>query len=299
MDEVAQHASEESAWFVHEGRVYDATPFLGEHPGGAESILISAGMDATDEFNGIHSTKAKGLLAQYYIGDLATGKAAAAGGAIAVVASGVAAVTPPKIASHALPDLVALNPREKQTFRLAEKISLSHNVRLFRFALQSPEHRFGLPVGKHVFLYATINGENVVRAYTPTSSDDDLGHFDLVIKVYWANENPRFPEGGKMSQHLETLAVGDAIEVKGPLGHFVYLGRGAYANGKVKATAKRISLIAGGTGITPCYQVIKAVLKDGGDGTQLALLYANQSEDDILIREVRPCLNLFESFELF
>ncbi len=29
-------------------------------------------MDATDEFNSIHSSKAKGMLAQYYIGDLAS-----------------------------------------------------------------------------------------------------------------------------------------------------------------------------------------------------------------------------------
>lgn len=31
---------------------------------------------------------------------------------------------------------------------------ISHNVRRFRFALQSPKHIFGLPVGQHVFLYA-------------------------------------------------------------------------------------------------------------------------------------------------
>lgn len=36
-----------------------------------------------------------------------------------------------------------------------------------------------------------------------------------------------------MSQHLDALALGDAIEVKGPLGHFVYEGRGSYTlNGK-------------------------------------------------------------------
>jgi nitrate reductase (NAD(P)H) len=40
MDEVATHNNETSAWFVHEGSVYDATKFLDEHPGGAESILI-------------------------------------------------------------------------------------------------------------------------------------------------------------------------------------------------------------------------------------------------------------------
>ena len=36
-------------------------------------------------------------------------------------------------------------------------------------------------------------GEMVMRAYTPTSSDDDLGHFDLVVKIYFANQNPNFP----------------------------------------------------------------------------------------------------------
>jgi hypothetical protein len=47
------------------------------------------------------------------------------------------------------------------------------------------------------------------------------------------NEHPNFPEGGKMSQHLDSLAVGDTIEVKGPVGHFVYEGRGTYSlNGK-------------------------------------------------------------------
>lgn len=49
------------------------------------------------------------------------------------------------------------------------------------------------------FSPCSINGELVMRAYTPASSDDDLGYFDLVIKVYWANEHPRFPEGGEYS----------------------------------------------------------------------------------------------------
>ncbi len=49
---------------------------------------------------------------------------------------------------------VALYPKKKLTFKLAEKHILSHNVRRFRFALPSTQHKFGLPVGKHVFLYA-------------------------------------------------------------------------------------------------------------------------------------------------
>ncbi|WIA41019.1 hypothetical protein OEZ86_004657 [Tetradesmus obliquus] len=298
MEEVEQHATEESCWFVHEGKVYDATPFLEEHPGGAESILISAGMDATDEFNSIHSSKAKGMLAQYYIGELVTAeqkaaaaaaapKGAVANGVVSITANGTAAAVngAAAAAANGSGELVALDPRKKIAFKLAEKIELSHNVRLFRFALQSPEHKFGLPVGKHVFLYASIGGETVMRAYTPTSQDKDLGHFDLVIKVYRANEHPKFPEGGKMSQHLDSLAVGDSIEVKGPVGHFVYEGRGKFSLNRKPGFAKSISLIAGGTGITPCWQVIRTITDDPEDTTEVRLLLANQCEDDILLRE--------------
>jgi len=49
--------------------VYDCTPFLRDHPGGAESILINAGTDCTEEFDAIHSRKAKGMLKDYLIGE--------------------------------------------------------------------------------------------------------------------------------------------------------------------------------------------------------------------------------------
>ncbi|MEW5308874.1 MAG: hypothetical protein WDW38_000798 [Sanguina aurantia] len=218
MEEVAQHTTEESAWFVWDGKVYDATPFLDEHPGGAESILISTGMDATDEFNAIHSSKAKKILAEYYIGDLAESVAVAAVADKDVIMQAVMAAKE-AIASDEAP--VALQPRDRIKLPLIEKIEVSHNTRIFRFGLPTPQHRLGLPIGKHVFTYASINGENVMRAYTPTSCDDDLGRLDLLMKVC----------------------------------------------------------------ITPCYQVIKAVLKDAADPTQLSLLYANQTEADILLRE--------------
>ena len=41
----------------------------------------------------------------------------------------------------------------------------------------------GLPIGQHVSVSAEINGKDIMRSYTPTSSDDNLGHFDLLIKV--------------------------------------------------------------------------------------------------------------------
>lgn len=46
----------------------------------------------------------------------------------------------------------------------------------------------------------------------------------------------------------------------------------------------KIGCISGGTGITPCYQVIQAALKND-DGTQLSLVFGNRTVDDILLRE--------------
>ena len=54
----------------------------------------------------------------------------------------------------------ALNPKKKLPFKLKEKIMLSHNTRLFRFALQSPEHRLGLPIGQHMFFYAKVRAQS-------------------------------------------------------------------------------------------------------------------------------------------
>ena len=60
-----------------------------------------------------------------------------------------------------------------------------------------------------------------------------------------------------MSQHLEKMQLGDTIEVKGPLGHFIYDGRSQFRSSGKKGTAKKMSMIAGGTGITPMFQIIK------------------------------------------
>lgn len=53
-----------------------------------------------------------------------------------------------------------------------------------------------------------MNEKLIVRPYTPVSSDDDQGEVVFVIKVYPANVHPKFPEGGKMSQYMDSLQIG-------------------------------------------------------------------------------------------
>lgn len=71
MLEVARHKTRRSAWLVKDGKVYDVTPYLDEHPGGDDILLDSAGRDATREFEDVgHSDSARAELAKFCIGVL-------------------------------------------------------------------------------------------------------------------------------------------------------------------------------------------------------------------------------------
>lgn len=284
ISDVKKHNSEQSAWIVVHGHVYDCTHFLKDHPGGTDSILINAGTDCTEEFDAIHSDKAKKMLEEYRIGELiTTGYASDSSPNNSI--HGPSNHDHPQLAPITEARRVALIPREKIPCKLVSKTSISHDVRRFRFALPLEDQVLGLPVGKHIFLCAKIDGKLCMRAYTPTSGVHEVGYFDLVVKIYFKNVHPKFPNGGLMSQYLESLPLGSELEVKGPLGHIEYTGRGNFlVDGKVKK-AKKVAMLAGGTGITPIYQVAQAVLKDAEDETEMFLVYANRTENDILLRE--------------
>lgn len=48
---------------------------------------------------------------------------------------------------------------------------------------------------------------------------------------------------------------------------------------------KNIALIAGGAGITPCFQLIKGILEDPKDKTAITLIVGNRSPGDVLLKE--------------
>lgn len=71
------------------------------------------------------------------------------------------------------------------------------------------------------------------------------------VQVYFKNVHPKFPEGGKMSQHLDAMKVGETIDVRGPSGLLEYRGRGVFSIKPDKksppalVTAKKVNMIAG------------------------------------------------------
>lgn len=159
-----------------------------------------------------------------------------------------------------------LNPDKWQPLTLVDVKELSHNTKRYRFALPHQEQELGLPLGQHISIKGTdAEGRDVMRPYTPTTSVAQRGYVDFVIKLY--------PDG-QMSQILAQADVGTTLLFKGPKGRFRY----------ERGTKKAIGMIAGGSGITPMFQVAQEILNDPNDDTALSLIYANVNEDDILLR---------------
>lgn len=82
-------------------------------------------------------------------------------------------------------------------------------------------------------------------------------------------------EKGNISKYISQLKVGETIRVKGPKGNFRYK----------PGMASHLSMIAGGTGITPMIQIIRAALRNPFDPTTVSLIYANVNEEDILLKD--------------
>ena len=88
-----------------------------------------------------------------------------------------------------------------------------------------------------------------------------------------------YPQGN-ISAHMATLRIGDTMKVKGPKGAMVYTPN----------MCRHLGMIAGGTGITPMLQVIRAIVRGrprngGKDTTEIDLIFANVNPDDILLKE--------------
>ncbi|KAJ6788595.1 hypothetical protein PWT90_07380 [Aphanocladium album] len=166
-----------------------------------------------------------------------------------------------------------LKPDVFQEFELQEKTVISHNVAIYRFKLPSSQSVLGLPIGQHISIGAPLpqpdgSTKEIVRSYTPVSGDHQPGFFDLLIKSY--------PQGN-ISKMMASLVVGQTIRVRGPKGAFVYTPN----------MVRHFGMIAGGTGITPMLQIIRAIIRGRaeGDRTEVDLIFANVTPQDILLKE--------------
>lgn len=176
---------------------------------------------------------------------------------------GVSYVVTRRRGDEAPPVCSALQPGQTLRCALQSVEPLSRDTSRYRFGLPSEKHVLGVPTASHIL---AVDRGNMFREYTPVTLDaEDEGYFDLVVKRY---------ENGYFSEQFHRLAVGETMDFRGPVVTLKY-----EAN-----SVARLSMVCGGTGITPMFQIIRTVLRDPSDATKIALLYANRSPEDILLR---------------
>lgn len=151
-------------------------------------------------------------------------------------------------------------------FELIDKTIISKNSAIYRFKLRHEDEVLDIPTGHHLACCMTIDGRDEIRYYSPISNKFDAGFFDILVKSY-AN--------GKVSRQFALLKEGQTVKFRGPVGTFRYSPN----------MAKKIGMIAGGTGITPILQVLTEIVTTPEDTSLIHLLFANETENDILLKE--------------
>ncbi|RAK91172.1 ferredoxin reductase-like protein [Aspergillus costaricaensis CBS 115574] len=161
------------------------------------------------------------------------------------------------------------------SLRVQNVESLSHNTKRLRFEYPDQTWISGLQLTSSVlvFCWPQKSWFPAIRPYTPVSSLNQRGFLDLVVKKY---------PHGKVSSHLHTLQPGDSLYF---LGHLPggYRWSAATAN-----EHSRVYLIAGGSGITPTYQLARGILEDNPNAnTKVQVVFgANTAQDLVLKKEL-------------
>ncbi|EUD64779.1 cytochrome-b5 reductase [Plasmodium inui San Antonio 1] len=200
---------------------------------------------------------------------------------------------------------------KSKTLKLSKIIKLTNTVKIFIFSYPGEYTHFGLGICKHI----KFNGPNqqgkikgkwndrddrekdakeIFRSYTPIYVDNKKKEVHFVIRIY--SPDRQFVDGGKMSVHLEKMRNGAMVNIAGPFGVLDYKGRNKFSYLSKGVQVKRhIVMIAGGTGMTPFFRLIKHMLLfDVREGEQpfVTLIYANRNEEEILLKQV------FDKYEL-
>ena len=141
----------------------------------------------------------------------------------------------------------------------------THNSSILQFALP-PNTSLNLTVSSCIMMQATHKDQ--AKPYNPISSNETLGSFSILVKHY---------NGGSVSTFAKALNVGEKVgfcQFPGNIKPFRFPFRGT----------EKITMLCVGTGITPHYQALIALMRNTTANTpEVRLLYGNASVDDIML----------------
>ncbi|KAI8682135.1 Nitrate reductase [NADPH] [Fusarium keratoplasticum] len=304
-EEIEKHNTQDDCWIIVDGKVYDATSVLEWHPGGAAAIVGHAGQvhqETSEEFASIHDGYAYKKLKECALG-VVTKKTAN------FIKQNAEAAAKDAAASSNKDRHLALEKHRWIPVKLVDRHEISKDTRTYTFQLPEGKNILGLGTCQHVQVGFHMLDRMLIRPYTPTkpllppqersqpakegtneklingdakSLRDGDGKFELTVKTYFPDENQ---PGGALSNILDCMPIGEEVELRGPTGEIVYNGNGNFVIEDKECHFDRVSLVLGGSGITPGYSLIARILLTAGDKTQIRVVDANKSEADILLRD--------------
>ncbi|CCK72097.1 cytochrome-b5 reductase KNAG_0J00140 [Huiozyma naganishii CBS 8797] len=175
----------------------------------------------------------------------------------------------------------SLTPDEWTPLEFEKKKKISQNTCMYKFKLRNPREKLNVPVGYHVSVKCIINGKEEIRHYSPVSHDAK-GYIELIVKTYHT---------GHVSEYFSELKAGDKVLFRGPTGEYQYREQ--------EKEMTQLGLVAGGSGITPMLQVLNEIVSKPLELSRVSLLYANETEDDILMKsELDQMVAKYPHFEV-
>lgn len=132
-------------------------------------------------------------------------------------------------------------------------VKYGHNTKIFRFRLHGSLQHTGLEVGRFISIRGEHNGDTITGYYSPISRPDDEG----IISILCRTDD----KGGPIVEFLMNMKPGNSALMKGMGGPrltpdptcaaWLYGGR----------QIRRLSLLAGGTGLAPALQIARAYFR--------------------------------------
>ena len=159
-------------------------------------------------------------------------------------------------------------------------MSRFHKVKIKRITKETPDcvtlsldvpaelrDAFRFTQGQYLTFRREHNGEELRRSYSICSSPLD-NEWQVAIK--------KVPEGRFSSLAVESLRVGEELEVMPPAGRFF--------TDLHPANAKHYVAFAAGSGITPVFSIVKTVLLTEPN-SRVTLIYGNRGRNSIIFKE--------------
>lgn len=167
----------------------------------------------------------------------------------------------------------------RHSVRCVAVIQESWDVRTFCFMAQQPVMFFFKP-GQFVTLELEIDGKQVMRSYTISSSPSVPYSFSITVK--------RAP-GGLVSNWLhDHMEVGTELAVHGPVGNF----------NCIDFPAEKVLLLSGGVGITPVMSMARWWFDSNAD-VDVAFIHSARSPRDLIYaRELDHIASRLNNFSL-